>query len=193
MAVWRMPPPLPKPDPIPRIVDFVSEGAGAEVLRVTGCAQLAANLLQLPLICREAACREMAVIAHEVIETAKATFVPIDTGDLKDSGDSDPYMPGTTQEVTDIAMWFGGEVGPEAAAHGVKDTRLYALEQHENMEYNHHGIGGPKYLETPFNNILSDITPRIARAAAEAIGLNPNFIIPRDEEATSVDPNEGGA
>lgn len=175
-------------------VDFVSGSNGAEVLRVTGAQALRDNILLLPVAAREAAAREMAVIAAEVIEDAKENYVPVDTGDLRDSGDSDDYVPDSTEEVTIVAMWFGGEVTAEELAHGKKDVREYALEQHENMEYRH-SVGGPKYLERPFVKIIDTVGPRIANAIAVALNLNSSFVsmalLSGDEPITSVDPNLG--
>lgn len=199
MATWKMPPLPPKPAFQPKSVDFTSEGAGAEVLRVLGAKALAENILMLPLIAREAAAREMAIIAHDIIVDAQINYVPVQTGNLSRSGDSDPYVEGSTQQVTSIGMWFGGVVSPEALSHGVADVRKYALEQHEDMMLDHSkSIGGPlngaKYLERPFVKMIPEINKRISVAVAAALNSNPAFINLAISEGslTSVDPSFGG-
>lgn len=200
--VWKMPvlPVTPKPVIIAPTVDNESRSANAEVLfRSTGAKSLAQTLLLLPQTYLDAAGYEMAVIGREVIIDAQANYVPYDVGDLSASGDSDEYTPGSI-DAAQIAMWFGGEIGPEAVAHGVVDVRRYALEQHENMEYHHpamkkdskgnvtgggpvgggppgSGTGGPKYLERPLQKIEHTVVPRLAAAIAKVGDMNTAFVL----------------
>ncbi len=198
MAVFRMPPLPPKVKPVPVQIDYTSPGGVAEVgVQVKGLAALEANLRQMGSVAMDAAGYEMANIAAEVIEVAKDRYVPIDIGNLRDSGRSDEYQPNRGQTITTIRMWFGGTedeltvnemeaadiTGRKAYFGSAKRIRYkinpanrYALEQHENMSYDHHGVGGPKYLEIPFNNIIHTIQPRIASAVAEAIGMGAAFV-----------------
>lgn len=197
---WKMPPPIKKPAYVAPAVDFVSGSNNGEVVRCIGADALIANLMMLPQIARDAANREMAMIAHDVIIDAQVNYVPVDTGDLLRSGDSDEASEGTTQAVNQIAMWFGGELTGEQLSVGVKDVRAYALEQHENMEFKHHDAtrpqAGAKYLEKPFLAAVPTVGPRIANAVAEAMGLNPSFVafglLSTNEPITMVDPNTGG-
>lgn len=197
---WKMPPLPPKAQFLAPKIDFVTSGAGAEVMRLVGAEALAANILMLPMIIRNAANREMSIIAHEIILDAQENYVPVDVGNLRDSGDSDEAVENSTQEITQIGMWFGGEPTVEQTAHGVVDVRKYALEQHENMEYKHNDPARPqagaKYLERPFVTKMPDIGPRIARAIAEALGMNSAFVsmalLSTDEPITMVDPDTGG-
>lgn len=210
---FKMPPPAPKFVPKPPTRD--SGSTGAEVIRTTGCESLIENLLALPQYALDAAGREMAVIAAEVIADAQETYVPIDKGDLRDSGDSDDWVPGG-RDIQQIAMWFGGEPTSEQFAHGMKDTRKYALEQHENLELHHPPLkdrnfqthelqffrpGGAKYLELPFDKMMPAIYPRIGDAVASALGMNSAFVkmaITSDASGNSIappksiDPNTGG-
>lgn len=196
--VWKMPLPsvTPKPVIVAPTVDNESASVNAEVVfRSTGAKSLAATLIQLPQVYIDAAGYEMAVIGREVIMDAQANYVPVDTGDLSSSGDSDEYEQGSKYGKVLIAMWFGGEVGPEAASMGVADVRKYALEQHENMEYHHpalnslglggpvgggppgSGTGGPKYLERPLQKIEHTVVPRLAAAIAKVGDMNPAFVL----------------
>lgn len=197
--VWKVPvlPVTPKPVIVAPTVDneHTSTNAGV-VFRSTGAKSLAQTLLLLPQTFVDAAGYEMAVIAREVIIDSQANYVPYDVGDLSASGDSDEYVPGSKAETVQIAMWFGGEIGPEAKAHGVVDVRRYALEQHENMEFHHpamnfktgvggpvgggppgSGTGGPKYLERPLQKIEHTVVPRLAAAIARVGDMNTAFVI----------------
>jgi hypothetical protein len=72
-------------------------------------------------------------------------------------------------------MWFGGVVGPEALEAGIVSAEKYALEQHENLEFKH-SIGGPKYLERPFDKVRPTILPRVAKVIGESLGLSQAFV-----------------
>lgn len=196
--VWKMPLPVitPKPTIVAPTVDSESRSDNAEVIfRSSGARSLAATLLMIPQTYLDAAGYELAAIGREVIIDAQANYVPVDTGDLSASGDSDEYEPGSSAGRAQIAMWFGGEVGPEAASVGIRDVRRYALEQHENMEYHHppmnkktgvggpvgggppgSGTGGPKYLERPLQKIEHTVVPRVSAAIARVNDMNAAFV-----------------
>lgn len=212
MATFRMPPNwTPKvPAPVPE-VDFVS-GAGDGVnLTATGLGAFESLLRTMPKNVRDAAGFEMQAIGRDVIAYARENnFIPYDTGALYDSGDSDDYDPNTNATITKIAMWFGGPprtLSAEAAGVGntvehlralglklvgqdvlqTKDASIYAMEQHENMQYDHHGIGGPKYLERPFLAFYPAIQGRIAAAAGIAIGFTMGGGWTRPREAFTLE------
>jgi len=73
----------------------------------------------------------------ELMEDIKTNYVPIETGDLADSGYvSEPFLVG--DKFWTIAIGFSSE-------HGGYD---YALIQHERLDY-FHPHGQAKYLEEP--------------------------------------------
>jgi hypothetical protein len=176
MAVWKMPPAPRKPAFVPPTVDFISGSEGADVyFSVSGIKSLSKNLMELSGASMDAAGNELSVIAHEIIEDAKENYVPFLFGHLKASGDSDEYTPGKGIQLTQIMMWFGGVVGPEALEAGIVSAEKYALEQHENLEFKH-SIGGPKYLERPFDKVRPTILPRVAKVIGESLGLSQAFV-----------------
>lgn len=72
---------------------------------------------------------------NEVLEDIKANYVPIDTGDLRDTGRVIPVeIDGQGNLKSGIE--FGG------------DDVLYARIQHENLTY-YHPHGQAKYIEVP--------------------------------------------
>lgn len=152
---------------------FKSLGDDAEIgFQVHDATGLIGTLLSLPQVALDAAGYEMSKIANEVIDDAKENYVPVDTGNLKDSGDYDDYEPNRGQTLAQIGMWFGGDITREQALHGRNaNARLYALDQHENMTYKHL-IGGPKYLERPFQKKFPQIRDRLAGAIRAALGDN---------------------
>jgi hypothetical protein len=157
-------------------VDFTSGSEGADVFfSVSGIKSLSHNLLELSGASMDAAGYELATIAREIIEDAKENYCPYLFGHLKASGDSDEYQPNKGIQLTQIMMWFGGVVGPEAKEAGIVSANHYALEQHENMEFKH-PIGGPKYLERPFDKVRPTILPRLAVAIGKALDMNPSFV-----------------
>lgn len=175
MATWRLPPLPPKPRMERPKVDFVSGGADSDVsVSYSGLEALEANLRKIGEYAMDAAGYEMANIQRDVIADAKGdswdtSLVPIQFGDLRDSGDHDEYKPGRGQSFIQIASWFGAPIGPEASEAGIKDTSIYAAAQHEDLTYQHE-YGGPKYLEIPFERHRPTVAPRIAKAVANALG-----------------------
>jgi hypothetical protein len=132
----------------------------------------------------DAAGAELSIIAHEIIEDAKENYVPFRTGVLKDSGDSDEYIPNRGIELTQIAMWFGGVVGPEALEHGVRSAQEYALVQHEDLTF-HHEFGGPKYLERPYDQAVGKVPDRLAQAVSNALGGDSGLAVGFEDSAVS--------
>lgn len=179
---WKGIPLAPKVVVPPPTIDFVSGGEGAGVsLTVTGLGSLEQLLLSAPKATRVAAGVEMANILADVITLARdGNYIPFDTGALFDSGMSDEYDPATDADISELAAWFGAAMSPaqrEKAARALqnegastKDPSLYAWDQHENMGYDHHGIGGPKFLEIPFTIIEPTIIPRIVEAIGVVFG-----------------------
>jgi hypothetical protein len=75
--------------------------------------------------------------AEDIMKESKDNYVPILTGDLKDSGRVEsPVVEG--QRVLVVAQY------------GNEKTETYALVQHENLTLNHPGGKQAKYLERPF-------------------------------------------
>lgn len=188
--VWKMPAP-PKLVIKPPTVDIKSGGMGSDVFfEVTGSKSLQETLRQLSGVARDAAGMELAQIGHEVILSAKETYVPERFGRLRDSGDSDEYNPLSGVDITTIAIWFGAPpsglgggaaissaVAAQAGLSEEADPSVYALAQHETLYQNYTKAGtGPKYLETPFMLAQPTVGPRIARAVAEAWGMNEHFV-----------------
>lgn len=163
---WKLPPLPPKAE-LPKL-DFVSGSQDAEVVEIYGTQALYNNILKMQEVCVDAAGYEMEAIAREVIQDAQDNYVPVVTGNLQKSGDSDDYKPGRNQGIR-IAMWFGGVVGPEALAAGVVDVREYAAEIHDNLTLNHPHGGGAKYLALPFDKIRGTITGRLAQAVGKTM------------------------
>lgn len=105
---------------------------------------------------------------EEVMEDSQENYVPIDTGDLKDTGHTQWEDSGNVFRVT---LGYGG---PSAG---------YALAVHENLNMSpvgtvihnrlgggvHERIGGPKYLERPFRKAAPQFLKRIKEAAQEAM------------------------
>jgi hypothetical protein len=193
--IAQAPSPIVQP---PIKLDFKSGGADADVsFSFTGMDDLATLLLSAPGAVRQACGYEMADIAHEVIALSKDEYVPRDTMALYDSANADEYDPRTDAGITQIGMWYaapgyasmssdtnfvtatdkeGKVIGTyrQSTGHGggmvLKQPEKYALEQHENMEYDHHGIGGPKYLERPFMLKQPEVFPRLAAVYAQTLG-----------------------
>lgn len=174
----------------PPTIDFKSGGADSEVsYSMEGMGSLIENMDMLPEIYKDAAGFEMAEIMAEVIQDAKANYVPIETGALSDSGASDEYVRGRGISVVEISAWFGAPGGPsggmssgavsigvsaatQAGLHAVKDPSEYALDQHETLTYQHINGGGPKYLERPFLAKVPEIFSRLVRAIQDVGGPN---------------------
>lgn len=173
-------------------VDYQSGGEGADLfMSISGIDALVATLRAMPQVAKDAAGFEMADIAHEIIEDAKANYVPWETGELRDSGNADEYTPNSGAEITEIKMWFGQSRSESANAAiqaailvgdlsgAPRDPSEYAEIQHEDMLFKHPRGGGPKYLEIPFNKVLNTIVPRIASKIFESWGGGASEVSPR--------------
>lgn len=102
--------------------------------------------------CRDVIVRELANELHTefvaVMERSQAEFVPVEQGILRDSGYvKDPVIEG--EHIT-VEMGYGGPDIP------------YALEQHENLTFNHPGGKQPKYLERPMLEEAPGMAARMA-------------------------------
>ena len=85
----------------------------------------------------------------EEIMTKSKRVVPVDLGTLRASGFVD--TPVVRSGVVTVTLGYGGA------------AKAYALIQHEAMDYNHPGQGGPKYLERPVNEAESGFGKRVAK------------------------------
>ena len=205
-----LPPLRPKIAFVAPTQDFSSGNEDLAVIRSFGMKALLANLAILPAAIVDAAGFEVATIMREVILESQETYVPVDTGDLSESGNSDEYVAGSgVGGIATLRAWFGESMGETAHARGVHDPYLYALEQHENTELHHPPLhtrtkemaghaffrpGGPKYLETPFNNKAPSVAPRVGKAISETLTFSAPFadIAMEAGPATVVNPDAGG-
>lgn len=137
MAVWRLPPLPPK---------VVAPVVVTPNVSIDGAEDLLAKLQLLPQLSTASVMNGMLDKSQEVMDWIKANgFVPFQFGPLQESGAV--YVSETDTDPT-IIMSFGG-VGSGVEA--------YALDQHENLSYNHPIQGGPKYLERPLLMRANDI------------------------------------
>lgn len=72
--------------------------------------------------------------AENMMTRSKTEFVPVDQGDLRNTGHVQP--PVVEGSETSVTLGFGG---PAAS---------YAIPQHENLDFKHQ-VGEAKYLERP--------------------------------------------
>ena len=84
-----------------------------------------------------------------IMTRSKDVFVPVDQGPLRGSGFVE--QPEYSAHEASVTLGYGGVA---------KD---YALIQHENMDFNHPGQGGPKYLERPVLEAQLGLHNRLAR------------------------------
>lgn len=153
------------------------------------------TLMNLPQTAMDAAGYEMSKIASEIIQDSKDNYVPVDTGNLKDSADFDDYQPNRGQTLAQIGMWYAGDITAEQIAHGLNvNAKLYALEQHENLSYRHHGGGQAKFLEIPFDKKFGEIRDRLAAAIREALGtgLLGYLLTGKNDAGIAPTPRAGG-
>src|SRR5215208_330556 len=83
--------------------------------------------------------------AEEILKDSQQNYVPFDQGDLRESG----YVGEPVEH--------GGVVSVE-----IGYSAPYAVEQHENLDFNHPGGKSAKYLEIPFNNAEQGMAERLA-------------------------------
>ena len=84
-----------------------------------------------------------------IMTRSKDVFVPVDQGPLRGSGFVE--TPEYSAHEASVTLGYGGV------------ARKYALIQHENMDFNHPGQGGPKYLERPVLEAQQGLHTRLAR------------------------------
>lgn len=93
---------------------------------------------------------------EKIMTDSKQRFVPVDLGELKDSGFVDkPVVKPFTQTVS-VTLGFGGI------------AKAYALIQHENLGFKHK-TGGPKYLERPVDLAAKRVSRNVGQAIGRAI------------------------
>lgn len=92
-----------------------------------------------------AAAQAMYELGNEVMNESKADYVPVDTGTLRDSGQVDMEIDGST--IT-VILGYGG---------AAKD---YAVIQHEDLTL-HHTHGQAKFLETPMLAKAPEVQSRL--------------------------------
>jgi hypothetical protein len=129
--------------------------AGSVSVKTTGLTQVLGRINALAANLPEAVGRELFRDMDGVLLASRG-LVPVDLGDLRDSGDvDDPKISGGEVSVT---LHYGnGDVD-------------YALVQHEDMSLNHPNGGEPKFLETPLNQWgddgPADVAVRAVKRAA---------------------------
>lgn len=176
-------------------ITFQSGSEGADVyFQATGLGALEENLKSLGRVAMDAAGYEMAAIMREIIIDSQENYVPVDSGDLHDTADSDEYQPNRGETITKIAAWYaapgqGAErvAAPTRASRArlaelheiggsIHDPAKYALDQHENPTYVHglnwsgSGLGQPEYLKRPFDAKVPSMLERIGKAVGIGIG-----------------------
>jgi hypothetical protein len=189
--------PPPPPQQMRTKTDYKSGGADADVqFEVKGLDYLDQLLRWMPKAERSIAGQEMANVLAEILADSKETYVPRDTMALYDSGAHDEYDPSKDLDITQLAIWYAapGYANESADSHFVTATDIhgkvlgtyrqstghgggmvlkkpeqYALEQHENLDYEH-PFGSAKYLEIPFNKVAPNVPARIADAISEYLG-----------------------
>jgi hypothetical protein len=92
--------------------------------------------------------KEMREIGMD-LHSKSAELAPVDTGDLRGSG-------------YDYTGKLNGEIVTEV---GFK--QVYAVVQHENLEFNHPQGGEAKYLEKPLKKNTRRYVERLAKASRE--------------------------
>jgi hypothetical protein len=115
-------------------------------------------------------------IAEHVVTLAKKEYVPVEWGNLKNTGHVE------MQTRLAVVMVFGGPVG-EWRGPDVQDAVNYAILQHERMDYKHPKGGGPKYLEWPLMRSMATFRQDLVELCA--LSGNPSSwkVPPRDWRA----------
>ncbi len=85
--------------------------------------------------------------AEELVAIIRQEWVPVDQGDLRDSGKSERVKTGKTTKATRVV--FGGPKAP------------YAWLQHENLDFRHR-VGSAKFVERPLFRKMSGMSVRLA-------------------------------
>jgi hypothetical protein len=121
-------------------------------ITVEGMPQMMAAIARVVPAVRAAYGVEIRREADAIMARSKSDFVPIETGDLRDSGEV---------------------IGPSGADMGVElsygsDTVEYAFVVHEDLTA-HHEHGGAKYLEIPVNEAQEGMEGRLAAAMGQTL------------------------
>ena len=114
---------------------------------IVGMPELKRFFEKAPEEIKQAIHNELKVVAADLQGKAQK-LTPVDTGDLQGSAYS---------EVENLE----GTVG---------FTEIYALRQHEEMDYNHPKGGQAKYLEQPYKENMQKYIDDIANAIKRAVG-----------------------
>lgn len=85
---------------------------------------------------------------------SKDTFVPVDTGALRASGQVHPPV-------------YAGSSVSVTAGYG-NSSVAYALRQHEDLSYRH-AVGQAKYLEQPFLEMQNGLADRLAADISQGL------------------------
>lgn len=123
-------------------------------IKVAGVTTLLHRARALPGVVRQAAVEAQRDEAGAVIARANADFVPIDQGDLRDTG--------RVEEVEGTADGFWVRL-----AYG-SDEVDYAVIVHEDLEARHEH-GSAKYLEIPALEAAAGMPQRVAARVRAAI------------------------
>src|SRR3990167_4810382 len=103
--------------------------------RITGTAELRRKLAAAGPLAVTALAAASVEEMEKVMAEAKAR-TPVDTGTLRASGHVAPPDVGASS--VKVVAGFGGAASD------------YAIVQHERLDFNHPGVGEPKFLERPF-------------------------------------------
>lgn len=141
MTTWRFPP-LPPLKPAPSVP---SQLGGVEAPHLEGASELLARLQMLPNMCQGAALNGLTEKAEGCMEDSRENYCPVDYGDLKTSGEVVVNNDGAQPEVI---LQYGAPGSMHSSTKSV-GPEAYALEQHENLTFNHPHGGQAKYLEVP--------------------------------------------
>lgn len=144
---------------------------------LTGMADLNANLARLSGEELRLAVEQGLFEIGSVMEGDAKELVPVDTGNLRDSGFTltkslEALGPSAEPSAEARAsLEDGGTINAVVGFGG--PSAEYALVQHERTDY-HHRIGQAKYLETAVNARVEEIAPTIAaRIQAMIEGKTP--------------------
>lgn len=129
---------------------------------LTGTEKLISRLTVLPGNAKEMALRNMFEYARDhMMPDSKENYCPFRLGALRDSGT-------VWRDADFVYAEYGSPAAPASA--GGNPPSEYAVDQHENMTYDHsaatgHGGGSAKYLEIP----LQEHSANLIEAAAQGV------------------------
>jgi hypothetical protein len=129
------------------------------VIRVSGLREISKALEKDTKGVRKAMTQAIYAAGVDVENRAKE-LVPIDTGNLKSSGDTTVPKSLNSDRVR-VETSFGGPTKES------KEGANYALIQHERLDFNHPGGGQAKYLEQPFVEETSKWPEELVRRVRE--------------------------